>query len=76
MFYHHCGLLGHDVRHCAIHFAMIKKEGEVRCQYGDWLRAFGGRPQSPPKRTTANPPMSANRRDGVEEVESEERGRQ
>ena len=31
LFCHHCGLLGRDLRHCAIHFAAIRKEGEVKC---------------------------------------------
>ena len=76
LYCHHCGLLGHDLGHCAIHFAVIRNEGEVKCQYGDWLRALGGRPRSPPKWTTASPPRSTNRGDGAEEVGSEERGGQ
>jgi len=40
------------------------------------LRPLGGHPQSPPKRTTASPPRSANRGNGVEEVGREERGGQ
>lgn len=34
MFSHFCGLLGHDLRHCATHFALTKNGGEVVCQYG------------------------------------------
>ncbi|KAK7822602.1 hypothetical protein CFP56_036285 [Quercus suber] len=30
MFCHYCGLLGHDVRHCASFFAASKSRGEVR----------------------------------------------
>ena len=32
---HYCGLLGHDVRHCAGFFATSKNGGEVDCQYGE-----------------------------------------
>ena len=35
MFCHHCGLLGHDLRHCASHFAASKGGSEMRYQYGD-----------------------------------------
>jgi len=51
-FCHHCGLLGHDLKHCAAYFSATKNEGEVRCQYGDWLKALGGRNHSPPRRNT------------------------
>ncbi|KAL0001531.1 hypothetical protein SO802_015312 [Lithocarpus litseifolius] len=36
------GLLGHDLKHCAPYFAATKNDGEVICQYGDWLKATGG----------------------------------
>lgn len=52
MFCHFCGLLGHDLRHCPGYFSLTRSEGEVECQYGDWLKATGGRYRSPPKRTT------------------------
>lgn len=42
MFCHSCGVLGHDLKHCAKHFARMKNSKEVECQYGDWLRANGG----------------------------------
>lgn len=45
MFCHYYGMLGHDVKHCASHFAIIKNGGEVEYQYGDFLRALGGRPR-------------------------------
>ncbi|KAK7841586.1 hypothetical protein CFP56_015181 [Quercus suber] len=76
LFCYHCGLLGHDLQRCAMHFAAIRNEGEVKCQYGDWLCALGGRPQSPLKWTMASPPRSVKRGDSVEEVGSEERGGQ
>uniref|UniRef100_A0A7N2LS13 DUF4283 domain-containing protein n=1 Tax=Quercus lobata TaxID=97700 RepID=A0A7N2LS13_QUELO len=50
IFCHYCGLLGHDLKHCASHFATTKNGGEVICQYGDWLKASGGRLWSPSKR--------------------------
>ena len=28
-FCHYCGLLGHDVKHCASHFAIIQNGGGV-----------------------------------------------
>ena len=43
MFCHFCGLLGHDIRHCADHFAAEKDCGEIEYQYGDWLKASGNR---------------------------------
>ena len=43
MFRHHCGLLGHDLKHCASYFATTKNKKDVLCQYGDWLKVSGGR---------------------------------
>ncbi|KAL0001579.1 hypothetical protein SO802_015360 [Lithocarpus litseifolius] len=57
-----CGLLGHDVRHCAKHFAVEKNGGEADFQYGEWLKAFGGRSRSPPR----SPPRDG----GAEDVQS------
>ena len=53
MFCHYCGMLGHDVKHRASHFAIIKNEGEVDYQYGDFLRALGGQPRYCPSRNTS-----------------------
>ena len=50
LFCHFCGLLGHDLRHCALYFATTKNDGEVICQYGDWLKAMGSRTKSPSRR--------------------------
>ncbi|XP_023921589.1 uncharacterized protein LOC112033044 [Quercus suber] len=50
LFCHFCGLLGHDLKHCAPYFAATKNDGEVICQYGDWLQAMGGQTRSPPHR--------------------------
>lgn len=49
MFCHCCGLLGHDFRHCASHFAEEKKGGDDEYQYGDWLKALGCHPRAPQK---------------------------
>ena len=43
MFCHHCGLLGHDLKHCASYFAATNNKKDVVCQYGEWLKASGGR---------------------------------
>ena len=42
MFFHYCGMIRHDLRHCATHFAMEKDGKKVENQYGDWLKAVGG----------------------------------
>ena len=34
-------MLGHDLKHCASHFAVIKTGGEVDYQYGDFPRVVG-----------------------------------
>ena len=52
MFCHFCGLLGHDIRHCANHFAAEKGSGEVKYQYGDWLKASGNRLRTPQRQET------------------------
>ena len=52
LFCHYYGLLGHDLKHCAAYFGATKNEEEVRCQYGDWLKALGGRNRSPPRWNT------------------------
>ena len=49
---HYCGVLGHDMRHCASYFAASKQGEVVELQYGDWLKATGGRSRSPVKRRT------------------------
>lgn len=45
MLCHYCGVLGNDLRHCASYFAALKQGVEVELQYGDWLKATGGRSQ-------------------------------
>lgn len=49
VFCYFCGLLGHDICHCASHFAAEKNGVDVEYQYGEWLKAFGSRPGSPPQ---------------------------
>ena len=53
LFCHFCGLMGHDLKHCAEHFAMGKTGGEVEYQYGEWLKAAGGRARSLPRTGSA-----------------------
>ncbi|XP_075654842.1 uncharacterized protein At4g02000-like [Castanea sativa] len=53
LFCHHCGLLGHDLKHCAQYFALTKNKGEVACQYGEWMKASGIRVRSPSRRGQA-----------------------
>ena len=43
MVYHYCGLLGHDLKHYASHFALTKNSKEAPWKYGEWLKASGGR---------------------------------
>ena len=50
LFCHHCGLLGHDLKHCAQYFAFTKGNGDVACQYGEWMKASGSRVHSPSRR--------------------------
>ena len=48
IFCHYYGLLGHDLRHCASHYAVEKNGGEIEYQYGDWLNFASGHLRSPP----------------------------
>lgn len=65
MFCHHCGLLGHDLNHYASYYAILKNGGEVRFQYGDWLRATGLRLWSPPKHDSSSWFSSSNTKGGT-----------
>lgn len=51
MFCHFCGIMGHDLKNCAQHYALRKNGVEEACQYGEWLKAIGGRFRSHPKET-------------------------
>lgn len=72
LFCHYCGFLGHDIRHCARYFAAKKKEGLVQIQYGEWLKAAGGRPRSPQRKTT--PSASDDGKVGQEQNEKDDGG--
>lgn len=39
MFCHYYGLLGHDIKHSASHFAALKNGREVVYPYDDWMKA-------------------------------------
>ena len=69
LFCHYCGMLGHDVKHCASHFAITQNGGEIEYQYGDSLRARGGRPRSFSPRNT-DTSTGAAREQGFEESTS------
>ena len=43
LFCHFCGKLGHDVKNCVEHFAATKNGGTIDYQYGNFLKALGGR---------------------------------
>lgn len=46
LFCHFCGLLGHDLKHCAEYYARSKNGSEVLCQYGEWMKSAGSRSRS------------------------------
>lgn len=46
MFCHFCGILGHNLKHCAAHYAVEKWGGHVEYQYGEFLKATGSRPRT------------------------------
>ena len=46
LFCHYCGILGHDLKHYAAHYAVEKAGGRIEYQYGEFLRAVGGRPRA------------------------------
>ncbi|KAK7858461.1 uncharacterized protein CFP56_012336 [Quercus suber] len=54
LFYHYCGLLGHELYHCASHYAVAKNSGEVECQYGYWLKAASSQNWSPTRNKSRN----------------------
>ena len=61
IFCHYCGILGHDLNHCATHYALEKNGRRVEYQYQDSLRAVRGR-----ARTLARP--YSNNKSNSEEV--------
>ena len=54
MFCHFCRMMGHDLRHCASYYPASKNNGEVVCQYGDWMKATGARSSLSTRNTTSN----------------------
>lgn len=54
----YCGMLGHDPKHCVAYFALTKNGEQVKCEYGEWLKASGGRPRSPTRQSTRMPQTS------------------
>ena len=54
LFYHFCGTMGHDLQHCASYYAASKNNGEVVCQYGDWMKATSVQSSLPTRNTTNN----------------------
>ena len=42
MFCHYCGILGHNLKHYAAHYAVEKNGGSMEYQYEYFLRAIGG----------------------------------
>ena len=54
IFCHYCGILGHDLRHCATHYAAEKNGGIGKYQYGDFLRAIGERARVSTTQFTGN----------------------
>ena len=46
LFCHYCGILGHDLKHCAAHYVVEKVGGRIEYQYGEFLRAVRGRPRA------------------------------
>lgn len=55
IFCHICGLLGHDLRPYASHFAAEKNGEDVDYQYGNWLKASDSRQRSPTQDVTPDP---------------------
>nr|POE53051.1 hypothetical protein CFP56_06907 [Quercus suber] len=56
VFYHFCGVLGHDLRHYPTHYEEAKKSTTMDYQYEDWLRATNGRNRSLPRWRNTNSP--------------------
>ena len=60
MFCHFCGIMGHDLKNCAQHYASRKNGVEKACQYGEWLKATDGQFRSLPKETPTNSKQTNN----------------
>jgi len=53
-FCHFFRIMGHDLKNCAQHYASRKNGVEEACQYGEWLKATGGKFRTLPKETPTN----------------------
>ncbi|KAL0009471.1 hypothetical protein SO802_010973 [Lithocarpus litseifolius] len=42
LFCYFCGILGHDLKHCPVHYVAEKKGGSVEYPYGEFLKVAGG----------------------------------
>ena len=54
IFCHYCGILGHNLKHCATYYAAKKNGGIGEYQYGDFLRATGRRARASTSQFTGN----------------------
>lgn len=54
MFCQYCGLLRHDIKHCASYYVASKNEGKVDSPYGVCLKAMGRRSGSPVKQDSSS----------------------
>ena len=59
IFCHYCGILGHDFKNCAAHYAAEKNGGAEEYQYGEFLRAIGGRSRGSASQSTSAKSSSA-----------------
>ena len=65
MFCHFCGILGHDLKHCAAHYAIEKQGGRVEYQYGEFLKETRSRPMASTSKNT-NPMSNTEKGNGSE----------
>ena len=54
IFCHFYGVLRHDLKHCAKHFAQTKNGRDALCQYGYWLKTNEGQNQSFSRKMESN----------------------
>ena len=59
IFYHYCGILGHDFKNCAAHYAAEKNGGVGEYQYREFLRAIEGRSRGSASQSTGAKSSSA-----------------
>ena len=58
IFCHFCGILGHDLKNCAAHFAAEKQGRSVEYQYGYFLKATGSHPRATTTRSDFSMPYT------------------